>query len=189
MSSRSRWLLLAVTSPLAWGAPGQGAVPAFGRVPAAAEVALWNIDVMPDGTGLPPGRGTVAHGREVYTANCLACHGVDGQGGIKDRLVGGIGSLATAAPIKTVGSYWPYTTTLYDYMHRAMPYQAPGSLGNDDYYALAAYLLNLNGIVPADAVLDQDSLPKVKMPNRDGFVPEPEFRRITNAREKPGQAH
>ena len=99
----------------------------------------------------------------------------NGVGGIKDRLVGGQGTLASDAPVKTVGSFWPYATTLFDYIHRAMPYQAPGSLSNDDTYAVAAYILNLNGILPADGKLDRDSLPKIKMPNRDGFVPDPEF--------------
>jgi S-disulfanyl-L-cysteine oxidoreductase SoxD len=102
-------------------------------------------------------------------------HGDNGVGGIKDRLAGGKGTLASDAPVKTVGSYWPYATTLFDYIRRAMPYQAPGSLSNDDTYAVAAYILSLNDILPADGKLDRDSLPKVRMPNRDGFVPEPEF--------------
>lgn len=185
MSSRDAFLLATLLAWLpAWSAPGSALAPRFGRVPTAGEVALWNIDVRPDGVGLPPGRGTVARGQEVYANNCMGCHGERGQGGIKDRLAGGVGSLATATPIKTVGSYWPYATTLYDYIHRAMPYQAPGSLSNDDYYALSAYLLDLNGILPDDGALDQSNLAKVKMPNRDGFVPEPEFAHITNSRQK-----
>jgi cytochrome c len=107
---------------------------------------------------------------------------VNGQGGIKDRLAGGQGSLATDHPVKTIGSFWPYATTLFDYIRRAMPYQAPDSLSVDDTYAVTAYLLNLNGILPDDAKLDQVSLPKVQMPNRDGFIPEPEFRKIKNSR-------
>ena len=156
----------------------------FGRPATKDEVKLWNIDVRPDGTGLPEGSGSVAQGGKLYADHCMACHGPGGEGGIKDRLVGGIGSLATDQPVKTVGSYWPYATTLYDYIRRAMPYQAPASLSDSDYYALAAYLLNRNGLLPDDATLDRQSLPKVKMPNRDGFVPEPEFRRITNARQQ-----
>lgn len=147
----------------------------FGRQATPDEIALWDIDVRPDGKGLPPGSGTVAEGKQVFADNCAACHGDNGVGGIKDRLVGGPGTLASANPVKTVGSYWPYATTLFDYIHRAMPYQAPGSLSNDDTYAVAAYILSLNGILPADGKLDRDSLPRVKMPNRDGFVPEPEF--------------
>jgi S-disulfanyl-L-cysteine oxidoreductase SoxD len=147
----------------------------FGRIATPDEIALWDIDVRPDGKGLPPGAGTVAQGKQVFADNCAACHGENGVGGIKDRLVGGQGTLTSNAPVKTVGSYWPYATTLFDYIHRAMPYQAPGSLSNDDTYAVAAYILSLNGILPADGRLDRESLPKIRMPNRDGFVPEPEF--------------
>ncbi len=154
----------------------------FGRTATPEEMKPWDIDVRPDGKGLPDGSGTVGHGKEVFAENCAACHGDNGQGGIKDRLVGGQGTLASDNPIKTVGSFWPYATTLFDYIHRAMPYQAPGSLSVDDTYAVTAYLLNLNGILPDDAKLDQVSLPKVQMPNRDGFIPEPEFRKITNSR-------
>lgn len=172
MSSTSRSVLaaavaLALVSPvLAYD---------FGRPATPDELALWDIDVRPDGEGLPPGSGTVAQGKQVFADNCAACHGDNGVGGVKDRLVGGQGTLASANPVKTVGSYWPYATTLFDYIRRAMPYQAPGSLSDDDTYAVAAYILSLNGILPADGKLDRDSLPKVKMPNRDGFVPEPEF--------------
>jgi mono/diheme cytochrome c family protein len=154
----------------------------FGRAATPQEIKLWDIDVRPDGQGLPEGSGTAARGKAVYEENCEVCHGPNGQGGIKDRLVGGQGTLATDRPIKTIGSYWPYATTLFDYIRRAMPYTAPGTLSNDDTYALAAYLLSLNGILPADAKVDKASLPNVKMPNRDGFIPEPEFRNITNAR-------
>ncbi|MDE5443876.1 c-type cytochrome [Bradyrhizobium sp. CSA207] len=147
----------------------------FGRPATPDEIALWDIDVRPDGKGLPPGSGTVVQGKQVFAENCAACHGDGGVGGIKDRLAGGQGTLASGLPVKTVGSYWPYATTLFDYIHRAMPYQAPGSLSNDDTYAVAAYILSLNGILPPDGKLDRDSLPKVSMPNRDGFVPDPEF--------------
>ena len=154
----------------------------FGRTATPEEIKLWDIDVRPDGKGLPKGRGTVGHGKSVYEENCAACHGANGQDGIKDRLVGGQGTLASSKPIKTVGSFWPYATTLFDYIHRAMPYQAPKSLSVDDTYAVVAYILNLNGILPADGKLDKVTLPKIKMPNRDGFIPEPEFRKITNSK-------
>ena len=172
MSSTSKALLagaiaLAVASPI----PAYG----FGRAAKPDEIALWDIDVRPDGRGLPPGTGTVAQGKQVFADNCAACHGDNGFDGIKDRLAGGQGTLASQAPVKTVGSFWPYATTLFDYIHRAMPYQAPGSLSNDDTYAVAAYILHLNGILPADGKLSRDNLPAIKMPNRDGFVPEPEF--------------
>jgi len=148
----------------------------FGRPAMPDEIKLWDIDVRPNGQGLPDGSGTVAHGKEVYSTWCQGCHGPNGQGGIKDRLVGGQGTLTSDKPIKTVGSYWPYATTLFDYIHRAMPYPVPGSLSADDTYAVVAYLLNLNGIVPADGKLDQESLPKIKMPNRDGFIPDDVFK-------------
>jgi len=152
----------------------------FGRPATTEETKLWDIDVRPDGKGLPEGSGTVARGKSVYEENCEACHGPNGQGGIKDRLAGGQGSLATENPVKTVGSYWPYATTLFDYIHRAMPYQAPGSLSVDDTYAVAAYILSLNGILPSDGKLDKNTLPAIKMPNRDGFIPDPEFREVAN---------
>lgn len=147
----------------------------FGRPATPDEIALWDIDIRPDGKGLPPGSGTVEHGKQIFADNCAACHGDNGVGGIKDRLVGGQGTLTSNAPVKTVGSYWPFATTLFDYIHRAMPYQAPGSLSNDDTYAVAAYILSLNGILPPDGKLDRESLPKVKMPNSDGFMPDPAF--------------
>ncbi|MBR0859167.1 c-type cytochrome [Bradyrhizobium liaoningense] len=137
------------------------------------EIAGWNIDVDRDGKSLPPGRGTVDQGRELFQNMCSACHGEKGEGGIGDRLVGGSGTLATPKPIKTVGSFWPYAPTLFDYIRRAMPMNAPESLTADEVYALSGYILNMNGIVPADATMDAKSLSAVKMPNRDGFVDDP----------------
>jgi cytochrome c len=153
----------------------------FGRPATPNEIKLWDIDVRSDGRGLPEGSGTVAQGKSVFAENCSGCHGAKGEGGIKDRLVGGQGTLASDKPIKTVGSFWPYATTLFDYIHRAMPYQAPGSLSVDDTYAVAAYILNLNGILAASK-LDKETLPKIKMPNRDGFIPELEFSKATNSK-------
>jgi S-disulfanyl-L-cysteine oxidoreductase SoxD len=158
----------------------------FGRPATPEEIKLWDIDVMPDGKGLPEGSGTVAHGKQVYQDNCEACHGTNGEGGIKDRLVGGEGTLASSKPLKTVGSYWPYATTVFDYIRRAMPYPIPGSLSADDTYAVTAYTLSLNGIVPADGKVDKDSLPKIKMPNRDGFIPDAVFK-IDNEPEAPAK--
>jgi len=145
----------------------------IGRTPTPAEIAAWNIDVAPDGKNLPAGKGSVAHGREVYDAQCASCHGARGEGGLGDRLVGGNGTLATAKPVKTIGSYWPYATTLFDYVRRAMPLTAPQSLSNDDVYAVSGYLLFLNGIVAESAIVDRDTLTQVKMPNRGGFVADP----------------
>jgi cytochrome c len=145
----------------------------IGRTATPAEVAGWNIDVGRDGSGLPPGSGSVSHGREVFAQQCTACHGDKGEGGVGDRLVGGEGTLATPQPVRTVGSYWPYAPTLFDYIRRAMPQNAPESLSNDDVYALSAYILNLNGLLPANATLDAKSLPAIKMPNRKMFVADP----------------
>ncbi|MEX6506055.1 c-type cytochrome [Jiella sp. M17.18] len=145
----------------------------IGTKPSDALVKAWNIDIAPDGKNLPDGSGSVSQGQKIFAGTCAACHGEKGQGGegmIGGRLVGGKGTLATDKPVKTVGSYWPYATTLYDYVHRAMPFNAPQSLTPDQVYAVSAYVLNLNGIVPDDAVMDRNTLPKVEMPNRDGFV-------------------
>jgi cytochrome c len=142
----------------------------LGRTPTAAEISARNIDVRPDGQGLPPGRGSVAEGRAIFAENCAACHGDKGQGGPADRLAGGFGTLAQPNPVRTVGSFWPYATTLFDFIRRAMPFNAPESLTADQVYAVSAYVLSLNKIVPDDTVLDATSLPKVAMPNRDGFT-------------------
>ncbi len=145
----------------------------IGRPATPAEIAGWNIDIGRDGSNLPPGSGSVSHGREVFEQQCASCHGDKGEGGVGDRLVGGQGTLATSKPIRTIGSYWPYATTLFDYVRRAMPQNAPQSLSNDDVYAVSAYLLYLNGLLGADAKLDAKSLAAIKMPNRDRFVGDP----------------
>ena len=156
---------------LALTATASAQAPKFGQPIAPADIAPWDISIGPDGAGLPPGRGTAAQGETVYAAKCQACHGEKGAGRPNDALVGGKGSLeAGKAPVKTVGSYWPYATTLFDYIRRAMPFQESQSLTSDEIYAVSAYILNLNGIVGTDEVLDAQSLPKVKMPNRDGFI-------------------
>lgn len=134
------------------------------------QIAAWDINVAPDGTGLPPGSGDARRGAEIFAIWCIACHTTDGEGGLNDRLVGGHGSLDSASPVRTVGSYWPYAPTIFDYIRRAMPFAQPQSLTNDDVYALTAYLLELNGIIGEDDVMDAASLPRVEMPNRDGFI-------------------
>ncbi len=132
---------------------------------------------MPDGRDLPAGSGTVMQGKSVYTAQCAACHGASLEGGVGPALIGGRGTLAADSgkgpPLKTVESYWPYATTLFDYIKRAMPFPMPGSLSNDDVYAVAAYILNQAHIVPDDATMSKETLPKVEMPNRNGFRPAP----------------
>ncbi len=145
----------------------------IGRPASEAEIAAWNIDIDRDGRKLPPGHGSVAQGRAVFDAQCASCHGGRGEGGTGERLVGGRGTLASAKPLKTVGSFWPYAPTLFDYIRRAMPMNAPQSLSADEVYAVSGYVLYLNGLVPESAVLDAASLAAVRMPNRDGFVPDP----------------
>jgi cytochrome c len=171
---RKVWIVAVATLLLTCQARAETQGPyGIGRVATPAEIAGWNIDIGRDGSGLPPGSGTVAQGREVFAQQCVACHGDKGQGGVGDKLVGGQGTLATASPVRTVGSYWPYAPTLFDYIRRAMPQNAPQLLSNDDVYAVSAYILNLNGLLPADATLDAKTLAAIKMPNRNGFGVDP----------------
>lgn len=144
--------------------------PGLGRVATAQEVAAWDISIPPSGAGLPAGTGSVKQGESVYVAKCQSCHGVKGVGKPADRLVGGIGSLASGKAVLTVGSYWPHATTLFDYVRRAMPTTNPQSLTDSEVYAVTAYVLHLNGIVAENVVMDARTLPQVRMPNRDGFV-------------------
>jgi len=153
--------------------PAHSAKFGVGQTPSPELLRAWDIDVSPSGAGLPAGSGDVALGRTLYAQLCAACHGASGEGGPMDRLVGGAGTLTGGKPVKTVGSFWPYATTLFDYIRRAMPFNAPQSLTDDQVYALTAYVLYLNGIVGETDVLDARTLPKVIMPNRNGFVPDP----------------
>ena len=168
----SRRIVIAVgaASLAACAAQAPSRQPAFGAAVSAEEIARWDISIPPSGAGLPAGSGTAKQGAAVYGAKCLACHGEKGAGKPADVLVGGIGSLATARPVRTVGSYWPYATTLFDYVRRAMPITNPLSLSDDEVYSVSAYVLFLNGIVAEDAVMNSQTLPQVKMPNRDGFA-------------------
>jgi len=152
------------------GPSGPTSRPAFGRAATPQEIAAWDISIPPGGAGLPAGSGTPRQGEAVYVAKCQACHGEKGAGKPADELAGGVGSLASANPVRTVGSYWPYATTLFDYTRRAMPVTNPLSLSSDEVYAVTAYLLYLNGIIGENEVMDARTLPQVKMPNRDGFV-------------------
>src|SRR6266571_3806690 len=138
----------------------------LGRTPTPEEVRAMDITPAPDGTGLPAGHGTALEGREVYARRCARCHGPKGEGGDEPKqakLVGGRGSLKTAKPLKTAGSYWPYATTIWDYVNRAMPFNQPGTLSHDEVYAVAAYILFLNDIVGEKDVLSARSLPLIKM--------------------------
>jgi hypothetical protein len=159
--------LVAATRAQAQGTYG------IGRGLTPVEIAGWNIDVDRDGDNLPPGSGSVSHGHQVFDQQCASCHGAKGEGGIGDQLVGGQGTIATPKPVRTVGSYWPYAPTLFDYIRRAMPQNAPQSLDNKDVYAVSAYILNLNGLLPADTTLDARTLSAIRMPNRSMFVGDP----------------
>jgi S-disulfanyl-L-cysteine oxidoreductase SoxD len=156
----------ATASGVVYGAEPYG----FGRPATPQEIAGWDIEASPSGAGLPPGHGDVRQGETIFAAKCASCHGVHGEGKPMDRLVGGIGTLRDKKPEKTVGSFWPYATTLFDFVRRAMPLNAPQSLTPDEVYAVSAYVLFLNGIVPQDTTLDGDNLAKINMPNRHGFV-------------------
>jgi S-disulfanyl-L-cysteine oxidoreductase SoxD len=150
---------------------------ALGTPATQTELAKY-FAIQPDGHGLPPGSGTAAKGAEVYAQNCTACHGDHLQGnpakGIGgDKLIGGRGTLASKSPVKTVESYWPYATTLFDYVKRAMPFSSPGSLTDDQVYSVVAYILSEAKVIKPDETLNASTLPNVKMPNRDGFVPDP----------------
>jgi cytochrome c len=172
MFTSKRIVVIAVTALAACAsqqaAPGKP--PAFGTAVSAEEIARFDISIPPSGAGLPKGGGSARQGLQVYEQKCMACHGAKGAGKPADVLVGGVGSLATKTPVRTVGSYWPYSTTLFDYVRRAMPITAPLSLTDDEVYAVSAYVLFLNGVVGEDAVMNAQTLPQVKMPNRDGFV-------------------
>jgi cytochrome c5 len=164
--------LIAAGALLAACSAASAQSPNLGKPISPQDLASWDISIGPDGTGLPPGSGTAKQGEEVFAAKCQACHGAKGGGQPNDRLTGGQGTLAGDKPaIKTVGSYWPYATTLFDYVRRAMPYVESKSLSNDEVYAVAAYILNLNGVIGDTEAINAQTLPKVKMPNRDGFIP------------------
>ena len=148
----------------------------FGKTATIEEIKAWDLDVSPDGTGLPEGNGTVGEGEILYASKCLFCHGVNGEGGINERLVSRAGeefpdeNVACGFECRTIGNYWPYATTLYDYILRSMPMNAPGSLTNDEVYSISAYLLYLNRIISEDTQLNAENLKNVVMPARDKFV-------------------
>ena len=147
-----------------------------GRPATEAEIESLDVTIGPEGRELPGGSGSVKEGAQVYEVRCKECHGERGAGGDHAALVGDPEQLKQVPPIKTVGSYWPYATTLFDYTRRAMPFEEPGTLTADQVYAVTAYVLHINGIVDENATLDRESLPKVEMPNRGGFVQDPRLK-------------
>lgn len=151
-------------------APAVMAEGTFSEQATEADISGVYFSITPDGGNLPAGSGDAVTGKPLYDAECAACHGFDGEGGIANQLVGGYDSLDGDAPVRTIGSYWPYATTVFDYVRRSMPYATPMSLSNDEYYAITAYLLNMNGIIEGDFVIDRETLPLVQMPNRSGFI-------------------
>lgn len=159
-------LTLAGTSLAAEFPPG----PDLGQSAGAAEIVAWDTDVMPDGEGLPPGGGNAVRGRKIYERHCLSCHGKDGLGDSGDQLAGAKMGLTDDWPEKTIGNYWPYAPTLFDFIRRSMPMQAPWSLSDDEVYAVTAYLFYLNGISRETDVMDAETLRIIKMPNRNGFI-------------------
>jgi S-disulfanyl-L-cysteine oxidoreductase SoxD len=169
---RTRDRLLIAAAVLALGGGGARAEsPDLGRVATPDEIAAWDISIDPSGANLPAGSGSARQGEIIFAAKCAACHGEKGGGKPNDQLVGGAGTLTgDKPPVKTVGSYWPYATTLFDYIRRAMPLNESKTLASDEVYALAAYILALNGVIGEDDVMNAQTLPQVKMPNRDGFV-------------------
>ena len=177
MSTPRLWLPAAIVVLISmvgvWPAATQLPTYGVGRPPTAEEIQSWDLTIPPDGQGLPPGGGTAALGKPIYVERCASCHGETGEDPKYSRLVGSHGSLATAQPIRTIGSFWQYAPTLWSYIRRAQPFDEPGSLTPDQVYAVTAYLLHLNGIIGEQDVMDAQTLPLVKMPNRDGFVPDP----------------
>ena len=163
--------LAALSSSAAAAEPPQAEAiaPRLGRPLSEAAAARFDLDVFPDGQGLPAGRGTAAEGRALYAARCAACHGPQGRGGTAEDLAGAEEPLTARTPDKTIGSYWPYATTVFDFVRRAKPMDAPGSFTNDEVYALTAFLLFANGLVGETDPIDATTLPRVRMPNRDGF--------------------
>jgi S-disulfanyl-L-cysteine oxidoreductase SoxD len=170
--SMREMLALATAVALGLGVADAADAPRFGQPITPADLVPWDISIAPDGVGLPPGSGTSAQGGKVYAERgCALCHGEQGSGGPSGPLVGG-GPLNSTDrdPVKLIGNYWPYATTIFDYTRRAMPWQQPKTLTDDEVYALTAYILALNKIIGENDVMNAETLPKVKMPNRDGFI-------------------
>ena len=164
-------LVLGIAAQAAQGTVGVQSVPELGRPISEADIAAWDIAILPDGTGLPPGGGIPEQGATVFAAKCALCHGPEAKGGSAAALVGGRPLTEGIDTPKTIANFWPHATTLFDFTRRAMPWQAPRTLTNEEVYALTAYLLSLNKIIGPSDVMNAQTLPNVRMPNRDGFIP------------------
>jgi mono/diheme cytochrome c family protein len=147
-----------------------GAGPNLGQPIGEADLAPWDISILPDGRGLPSGSGTPAQGAKIYAQKCALCHGEDGKGGVNAALVGGA-PVKDMNSTKTIANFWPYASTVFDFIRRAMPFQQPRSLTDDEVYALTAYILAANKLIGENDAMNAETLPKVRMPNRDGFIP------------------
>ena len=177
MSMYRLWWVVGIVALIAmagvWPAAAQLPTYGVGLPPSAEEVKAWDLTIPHDGQGLPLGSGTAVLGKPIFVERCASCHGEQGEDPKYSRLVGGQGTLATDKPVRTIGSFWQYATTLWSYIRRAQPFDDPGSLTPDQVYAVTAYLLHLNGIIGEQDVMHAKTLPLVKMPNRDGFVRDP----------------
>jgi S-disulfanyl-L-cysteine oxidoreductase SoxD len=169
MSTRNLPGLIAVALVLSWSTVF-AAGPNLGEQIAPAEIAAWDISILPDGTGLPPGGGTPAQGAKIYAQKCAMCHGENGKGSTSAALVGGAPLTSGIDTAKTIANFWGYSTTVFDFIRRAMPWAEPRTLSDNEVYALTAYILSMNKIIGENDSMNPDTLPKVKMPNRDGFI-------------------
>jgi cytochrome c len=168
--TRHFWISKFIVVALALGSTSAFAqAPNLGKPLSAAEIAAWDINILPDGTGLPPGSGRPADGARIYSAKCSMCHGENGKGGSNAKLVGS-DPIKDMESEKTIANFWPYATTLFDYIRRAMPWRQPRSLTNDEVYTLTAYILSLNKLIGENETMNAQTLPRVRMPNRDGFI-------------------
>ncbi len=169
-TSDIRTLVAAAWLGLAGVVMAADAAPRLGRPVSPPEAARWDLSVFPDGRGLPPGRGNAVEGAALFDRHCAACHGAGGRGASAEELAGGAEPLTSDTPDKTIGLYWPYATTIFDFTRRAKPMGAPGSLSADEVYALTAWLLFANGVIGERDEMNASTLPRVRMPNRDGFI-------------------
>jgi cytochrome c len=173
MSTHESEAGIAVVAFLLFAAPAAAEGPNLGQPISQTDLAPWDLTIMPDGTGLPPGSGTPALGKQLFADNCAICHGDNGKGGIVEAVVAdNPPPLSGPGSIKSIGNFWPAATTIFDFIRRAMPFTQPLTLTDDQVYALTAYLLNINKVIGDMEVMDAKSLPQVKMPNRDNFFPE-----------------